>query len=81
MDASSIRAEIARLVASAHENMPARDRDEQSTMLTTMVMAQALPGQVDEVLAVHPIGNHSICEFIQRIGPRTRQAYAALEAL
>lgn len=77
----TIRAVIAQLMASAHEDLPEIERDHQSLMLTTKVMAQALPGIVRSVKAVHAIGRHTICEFEVAKGPRNETAYAALEAL
>jgi len=69
------------MLASSHDDIPEIERDHMSTMLTLKTMAQALPGHVEEIRAVHPIGKHSVCEFVQRRGARSEIAYAALEAL
>jgi hypothetical protein len=76
-----VLAEIKRMMAMAHPEFPERERDHMSLILTTKCMAQALPGEVQEVRAIHAIGEHSICEFTERRGPITRTAYAALEKL
>lgn len=77
----TVLAEIRRMMASAHEDMPEIERDHQSLMLTTKCMAQALPGIVRHVNAVHAIGRHTICEFQVGKGARNETAYATLEAL
>lgn len=78
---SRVLSEISRLMASAHPEMSEIERDHASTMLATKSMAQAIPGVVRYVRAVHAIGRHTICEFEVSKGPRNETAYAALEAL
>ena len=80
-DVARVRATIAEMMDRAHSELPLHERDHLSGILTTKVMAEALPGSVEEIMAVHPIGRHSICEFRWRRGARSQTAFAALEAL
>lgn len=76
-----IRAELHRMMALAHPELSEIERDHQSTLLALKSEVQALPGHVEEITRVTAIGRHSIVEFVQKRGPISQTAYAALEAL